>query len=327
MQVLNATKSVKSILADDGELIQLLPGQVSKLFTASSSTIKAAINLGDPNQIGIILGGSWERDIAKSITACAPYLYTDMEEAKSKLLDPSIDYESKAKAEVSVMKDTAKEQQYLTEIETLRKMIEAKDERIAEISNNIELSKLQDKLTDAENRIKDTEKERDNYKSQLTEAQDQVSDLSRDYNKIKNQLNQNQNTLIEAQKKIDELSEENQNLKNAEQPADNSAEVSELRQNVDDLFKENQDLKKKLTKKDSEIENLSSQIEDLNMQISNSTEADINIENLKTENENLKSALEDAKSKIESMVSEFNTACDKFKITKDDNGDWIQLTE
>lgn len=331
MQVLNATKSVKSILADDGELIQILPGQVSKVFTASSHTIRAAINLGDPSEIGIILGGSWERDIAKTITASADYLYTDLNEAKGKLIDPSIDYSESARADISSMKDTAKEQQYKEKINILTAELDLAKSEIASLKNNTELSNLQDKLTDQINLNKELEKERDNIKSQLTESQDQVSDLSKDYQKLKSQMNDNQNIMMEAQKKVDELSakiaEYESNASNIEV---DTSKMKELQQNVDDLYAENQDFKSKLSKKDEEIDKLVKQVEDLNIQLGEASESAVNseeLEKLREENSKLKENLKEATDKIDSMVTEFNTACDKFKITKNEQGEWIQDLE
>lgn len=327
MQIINATKSVRSILADDGELITIKPGDVSKVFTASSNAIRAAINLGQPNEIGIILGGSWERDIAKTITASADYLYTDIDDAKSKLLDPNVDYSSRMKEDISSMKDVAKESAYKDTIEKLNNKIRQLESENESLKNNTELSVLQDKIQDQINKTNEVEKERDNYKSQLTESQDQLSNLSKDYNSLKKKFDDSSNIMIESQKKIDELSETIEELKsNASAPVDDS-EVKELKQNVDDLYKENQDFKSKLTKKDDLIDKLTKQVEELNIQLGEYAESQINEEELnklKEENKELKDKLAEATAKIESMVSEFNTACEKFNISKDENGEWIQ---
>lgn len=327
MQIINATKSVRSILADDGELITIKPGEVSKVFTASSNAIRAAINLGQPNEIGIILGGSWERDIAKTITASADYLYTDLEDAKSKLLDPNVDYSAKMKEDISSMKDMAKEIAYKEMIEKLNIEIRQLKSMNESLSNNTELSALQDRFQDQINKTNEVEKERDNYKSQLTESQDQLSNLSKDHISLKKKFEENSNIMIESQKKIDELSRVIEELKsNASNSVDDS-EVEELKQNVADLYKENQDFKDKLTKKDVEIHKLAEQVEDLNIQLGKAIESPINgdeLNKLKEENETLKSSLSDATQKIDLMVSEFNAACEKFNISKDDNGEWVQ---
>lgn len=326
MQILNATKSVKSILADDGELITILPGEVSKLFTASSHTIRAAINLGEPNQIGIVLGGSWERDIAKTILACADYLYTDLDEAKSKLLDPSIDYKNSFSDSVSEIKNTANDTKYQKIISELESKLRDKDNRISELENNVEFSNLQAKYDDSLERIKELEKERNNFHSQLQDSQDQLASITKDYTKVKDQFSNTQAQLIESSKTVDDLSNKISEYE-AKLNSASSEDLDELKKNVEDLYKENQDFKSKLIKKDEEIENLTKNLEKLNSDLSEAYENSVDpseLESAKKLNEELKANLNEATSKIESMVKEFNAACEKFNITKDENGEWIQ---
>ena len=197
MIILNATKVVKSIIADNGkDMITIAPGGQSPLIIASRNTIMSAIKLGTSKEIGIILNGSYELDIAKNLSGAVPYLYTDIDEAKAKLIDSSIDYKSNLNStKVNAQNEEiikAKEKEitdlkaqisiYLANIESLK----ADGGLVKELERKI------DTIT-ADN--KQAQLDRDRAKTQCQEYADKIEELT---NKVNALTTDNENKTAEA---------------------------------------------------------------------------------------------------------------------------------
>jgi myosin heavy subunit len=286
MLILNATTQVKSVMTDSGDLITILPGQLSRMIIASKNLIISAINLGTPQEIGVILNTSYELTIAQGITGSTPYLYTDQNEAIAKLIDPSMNYQS----ELNTNKVNHENEFNLIakdkEIEGLRK-------EVANLTAQLEASKTDTKIEDLQAQMAkdaktliDTQSERDRLKSQLTEAQDTIKELTDKNNSLTTDLSNRTN-------EVRALSKTNQNLsdkildmeKNAPKPSDLEAKVNEA------LEKD-----KIIVQKDQKIEEL-------------------------------KGSLQESVDQIEAMKKSFNEACAKFNITRNEAGEWIQVSE
>lgn len=82
-------------MTDKGDLMSIAPGELSKMFIGSKNMILSAIKLGSPSEIGIIYSSTYELEQARTISTVVPYLYSSEEEAKAKLIDKNLDYNSK----------------------------------------------------------------------------------------------------------------------------------------------------------------------------------------------------------------------------------------
>lgn len=301
MQILNATTQVKSVMTDRGDFITINPGEISRMIIASRNIVLGTMKLGTPQEIGIIVSGSYEFDIVSSITGSTPYVYSDLQEAKSKLLDPSIDYKANlntsrinhANEEMIKMKDD--------EINSLKSKIKDLESKIdnAKKSSEDELVESQRKYKDLEGKFVEVQKERDRIKSQLNESQDQISNLNENLNNVRKESMSNKEYYTKSQEMVDNV-------------------TSQLKAMTDD-----RDAAK------ANAENLQKELDTLKAnqaQVVPPTESD-EYKKLQSENESLKSNLKDASDTIESMKAKFNSACEKFRITTDENGEWIQLPE
>lgn len=285
MQVLNATTKVKSIMTDRGNLITIKPGELSELIIASRNMIVSAMNLGEPKDIGIIIKGSYEMDVAKNITGAVPYLYTDEDEAKSKLLDPSIDYVGTLNASKVNMVNEEIIKKKDEEIEKLKTEVSDITSKLQDaVSSNGIKAELEKRISDLEKLFKDVQTERDRLRTQLKDSQDQVEQLTKKSNELRETLGSKMQDLTGSSNMINKLTEEIENLK------------SELKNKKSDSSKEIDQLNDTIAEKDEQINKL-------------------------------KDNLKDSAETIESMKSEFNSACEKFKITKDDKGNWIQVED
>jgi predicted nucleic acid-binding Zn-ribbon protein len=261
MKILNATRSAISIMLDNNDLITIQPGEFSITFLASKNAICAALSLGTPSEVGIVLGGTWEQGVANQITGAAPYLYLSEDEAKAKLLDPTIDYKSSmADTQLSNLRESVAD--YELKIKDLKDQIIVKDSKIAE---------LEAKGNDADYQTQ---------KIKLDQAEKQVSELTEKYKMTTSELEGVKNTNAQLQTTIGTLNVE----------------------------------KKSLSDK---VEVIGNQLRDANAQLDEAN----------AKSETLLSDLSEANERIESMKAKFNEACEKFKISLDENGQWIKLPE
>lgn len=308
MLILNATTKVKCVMTDNGSLVSIMPGEVSTLIIASRNLIIAAMELGSPQEVGIILSGSYELDIAKTITGSIPYLYTDEMEAKAKLLDASIDY----KSNLNAGKVNAQNEELLKikdqQIMDLKKQLVEAEDRIAKGSNSTTELKLEynKKLASTESALEKAAVERDRFRNQLIESQDQVKDLTDKVNLLQAQNGKISQELSGAMNKISELTEQ--------LDAPTAAEDNE------DLMKANQTIQELTETVDSLNSKLSSAKDEVKGWKKGCEERDSKVKELTNE-------LTEASNIIDNMKSEFNKACEKFRITKDESGEWIQLEE
>lgn len=315
MLVLNATTKVKSVMTDRGDLIQIGPGEFSRIIIASRNIIISAMNLGSPTEIGIIITGSYEMDIAKSITGCIPYLYTDQDEAKAKLLKADVDY----KGNLNASKINAVNEELIKskdeEILSLKTQLDNCKKELESLLNSdqvrVELEKQVESIT---KNLKTTVDERDRLKTQLQDSEDQIQSLTKTVNELRSKSGSMTQDLAGANEMISKLTAQLDEIKNS------SATSAELEKVQDELLKVKQDyntLEIESGNKDKKVDDLLSQIDGWKV-ASDGKDNQI---------KELSEALSEASKTIDDMKAQFNEACSKFNITKDDEGNWIQIVE
>jgi chromosome segregation ATPase len=293
-------------MTDKSELITILPGSKSKLMIASKNLISAAIKLGTPSEIGVILGGGYEFDVAKSVTAAIPYLYNSIEEAESKLLDPSIDYQSK----VETQKNTLQLQE---EVKSKNAVIEQLESQVADLRAKLESSVDSAKCNELETQVAELETsnreltgDKSRLMTQVQELQDQlnaqnnlVNKLREDSGKKDQDLSTNNELISKLNDQINDLQKKLDHYENQEAPlpVTSTQEYLELKENLELANSKIQELKDEKLKATSELE---------------------------SSNKDLRENLSEAVDKIEKMKSTFNAACEKFNLYLDDNGEWQQ---
>lgn len=284
MIVLNATKQVKSLMTDRGDFINIEPGSESRLVIATRNMIIGAMKLGSPMEIGIIISGSYEFEIAKSITGSTPYLYTDVDEAKAKLLDPNIDYKQNINADKINYQSQEQIKEMTVEMEGLKSTIQELKNKLKTATESDESARVESerKYKDLEGKFIKVQEERDRIKSQLAESQDQVSNLTGNLNSIRKEYEDTKGYYAETQKVVDKLTAE---LKTAKD------ELASCKSESDEID---------VTKSKEYID-------------------------LASEVSSLKDSLKEASETIDNMKLRFNACCEKFNITLDENGEWIQL--
>lgn len=315
MLVLNATTKVKSVMTDRGDLIQIGPGEFSRIIIASRNIIISAMNLGSPTEIGIVITGSYEMDIAKSITGCIPYLYTDQDEAKAKLLKADVDY----KGNLNASKINAANEELIRskdeEISSLKTQLNDCKKELESLLNSdqvrVELEKQVESIT---KNLKATVDERDRLKTQLQDSEDQIQSLTKTVNDLRSKSGSMTQDLAGANEMISKLTAQLDEVKNS------SATSVELEKVQDELLKVKQDyntLEIESGNKDKKVDDLLSQIDGWKV-ASDGKDNQI---------KELSEALSEASKTIDDMKAQFNEACSKFNITKDDEGNWIQIVE
>lgn len=323
MQIINATTKVRSVMADNGTNFQILPGQVSEPMVATKQLIIAATQLGNNREIGIVTGGSWEFEIAKTIPVAAPYLYTDLDEAKAKLIDPSKDYTAKARntADLLVKQQLLDRTKELTEanklIDTLKKQLE-----------NVNTNELVTKLNAV---IAEKTTQAETLSKRIAELERQLKSANENEQALRLELSQANTNYSKANTSLEALRKEHANvIAQAEQYKADLEKLPSL-----DKISAMQDqvlaAQKSAADKDLEIAELKKQIAAMPSAESveqNQTEvAELREEIVGKDKQivELKDALTSSISDIEKMKASFNEACVKFKLTKDESGEWIQL--
>ena len=305
MLVLNATTKVKSVMTDRGDLIQIGPGEFSRIIIASRNIIISAMNLGSPTEIGIVITGSYEMDIAKSITGCIPYLYTDQDEAKAKLLKADVDY----KGNLNASKINAANEELIRskdeEISSLKTQLNDCKKELESLLNSdqvrVELEKQVESIT---KNLKATVDERDRLKTQLQDSEDQIQSLTKTVNDLRSKSGSMTQDLAGANEMISKLTAQLDEVKNS------SATSVELEKVQDELLKVKQDyntLEIESGNKDKKIDDLLSQIDGWKV-ASDGKDNQI---------KELSEALSEASKTIDDMKAQFNEACSKFNITKE----------
>lgn len=308
MLVLNATTRLMSFMNEKNDLIQVKPGQVSEVIIASAILIRNVIKSGTPNEIGIIVQGSWEFDVARSISAAHDYLYTDLMEAKSKLIDPSIDYTGNLNAFKINSSNVIALAQKDDEIKRLRQQIVQLTDQVMSGSSDSEAIKnnLEKKLAKLGDDFQKVQSERDRLQVQLNESLDSIKDLTEKLNISRSQLGTAQSELKSSSDMIDKLSNEIEAMK-AESQMNASAdeEIAKLHAELAAVEQSKAEFDYQMEAKNKEIQDWDKLCQRKDGEI-----------------KDLKSSLKEASDQIESMKSEFNKACEIGRLQRDEDGNW-----
>lgn len=310
MIIINATKIVKTILTSNGDIMTIEPGGKSELTVASGYLIRAAMKLGDPNEIGIVIDGSYEMQIASQITGSAPYLYTDINEAMHKLIDPNVDYTAKLDNSKNVL-------QLQDELAGKNAEIKKLQAEIGELNSRLTLAEASDLKADLEKQVrtletevKDLTSDKLRLQKQLEESQDQVAKNTETLNQIRQQVGEKDQLISQLNAQIKDLTSKVENNKSDEI-------VSEL----EAVTKENASLKESLAKWENDYSIAEA---DHKKAIENYEEVAKKLEKSEEARQAALNNLKEAAETIDNMKTSFNAACEKFGIYLDDNGEWQQ---
>jgi methyl-accepting chemotaxis protein len=240
MIIINATKKTQSIMTDRGDLITVEPGKQSDLVIATKNLISAAIRLGTPSEVGIVLSGSYELDVAKNISGAVPYIYTNLDEALGKLIDPTIDYKAPVAQTKLNMDLELKLTQKDEEIKTLNAEIDSLKDQLENNPSDRLIKELESKLSNLESEFKTVSTERLRLQGQLEESTDQVKILTTNLNDLRKTQGELSQDLTAVNKLSNELTEENNTLKaRIKELEDSNKELSnnlaEAAQTIDDM--------------------------------------------------------------------------------------------
>jgi chromosome segregation ATPase len=310
MIIINATKIVKTILTSNGDIMTIEPGGKSELTVASGYLIRAAMKLGDPNEIGIVIDGSYEMQIASQITGSAPYLYTDINEAMHKLIDPNVDYTAKLDNSKNVL-------QLQDELAGKNAEIKKLQAEIGELNSRLTLAEASDLKADLEKQVrtletevKDLTSDKLRLQKQLEESQDQVAKNTETLNQIRQQVGEKDQLISQLNAQIKDLTSKVENNKSDEI-------VSEL----EAVTKENASLKESLAKWENDYSIAEA---DHKKAIENYEEVAKKLEKSEEARQAALNNLKEAAETIDNMKTSFNAACEKFGLYLDDNGEWQQ---
>lgn len=332
MIIINATSKLQSLMTSQGKLIQIQPGGISETMIASKNLIAGAIKLGTPKEIGIVLGGSYELEIAKDITASVPYIYTDLNEAKAKLIDPSIDYTTKRQGgtEVILRQDILNKQ---AEIKSLKETINNLNLELEKVKSDQSMSKLNDIISEKTQRVDTLEKRIKELETQLKTANENESKSRSELGMKSIELNQS-NSNLEALRKehantcsqLAQYKSELEKLPSTDKIIEYQKAAAELNDYKDSTEKELSTLKLELKNRPTvdEFAEVKSERDAIKAENDN---LKIDLKRSESTISDLKDALKEATTTIDLMKTEFNTACEKFGITKDDNGNWVKIEE
>lgn len=240
MRILNATTKQISIMTDRNELLSVAPGEMSTLFVGSKNIVLAAIKLGTPEEIGIVVGSTYELDIARSVSTSLPYLHMTEDEAIAKLIDKDKDYKSRQ----------------VIGADSMKLELQKKDEEIANLKN--EKAELEKKIADSES--KGVDEVVSEYKSELKAKSEQIQKLESDIEELKasekiskEKLESAESTIADRDGRIAELTKDNEQLildlgtakSQLETPVDvkETEEYKALKSTVEELEKENETLR------------------------------------------------------------------------------------
>lgn len=311
MIIINATKIVKTILTSNGDIMTIEPGGKSELTVASGYLIRAAMKLGDPNEIGIVIDGSYEMQIASQITGSAPYLYTDINEAMHKLIDPNVDYTAKLDNSKNVL-------QLQDELAGRNAEIKKLQAEIGELNSRLTLAEASDLKADLEKQVrtletevKDLTSDKLRLQKQLEESQDQVSKNTETLNQIRQQVGEKDQLISQLNSQIKDLTSKVEANKSDESVVSHNEELTE----------ENANLKASIAKWEADYLAVES---DYKKSIDDYEEVTKKLEKSEEAKQAALNNLKEAAETIDNMKTSFNAACEKFGLYLDDNGEWQQ---
>jgi chromosome segregation ATPase len=295
---------------DDGNLVSIKGGEVSKPMIATPSCMHQVRSLGTPDELCMVLLLSSEQKLAISVGIPLNYVKTTLEEGK-KLIDPNVDYKSSQTASSASIVTS----QYESEINSLNVSIKEKDSEILSLTEKVaELEKLNEslkseagstqlkdiKLQELTEGIEELKSKNTSYESEISGLESTLKSVTAERDTYKAKLDAVDEKIKLADKAYNQLEVKNQ-------------EIAKLTEELD-VLKSNQSSDKSI-ELESEVNNLTAINEELKT----------NLTQCKSELDETKKNLSELITKAESMKSTMTSVCKKFNIKFDEvTGDWIQ---
>lgn len=212
MQILNATQSVKCVMTDRGDLISIPPGELSPMVIASRNLVISAIQLGSPSQIGIVVSGSYETEIISKITGAVPYIYGSIEEAKAKLIDPTINYAPVVTESINTTKLQLMIDERDVQIRGLEDEIVELNSKIATLESNDRIGELEGDIQKFRSEITELNADKVRLQGMNTELNEQINSLTQNLNSVRSELGKRTQEQAAQSEMINKLTEQNNEL-------------------------------------------------------------------------------------------------------------------
>lgn len=199
MQILNGKKSTLMFKLDNGELMQIAPGTLSKSFIPSAHQVQSILSLGSPNEIAIILSSSYEMTIMNQLNASFSYLQPNEKTAREFLFDgkePELDVVSPETAEILKLKEAALEKD-----KTINELTEALKKANEEIANS-PLQEYMNKAKLAEEKVEKSETALNKLDAELKTANDKLIDSQRQISALTSKVAEAESKLKDANDKL-----------------------------------------------------------------------------------------------------------------------------
>lgn len=172
MQILNGKQSTINFRLDNGELLKVKPGEISKSFVPSVFQLQAILAMGNPEEIAIILSSSYEMSVLSQLNGSMAYLKANEQVARAAIL------EGKDLSSEVISSDNV-------EINQLKEKLVDKEKTISELTE--ELTKKSEEL--ANSPIHEYKSQLDIKESEVSKLTDVVTQLNEKINKLTSEYN------------------------------------------------------------------------------------------------------------------------------------------
>jgi DNA repair exonuclease SbcCD ATPase subunit len=200
MQILNAKASTLVFKLDNGQVMQVQTGQTSQPFLASIYQIQSIINLGTPEEIGIIISSSYELDLMRQLNGSIAYLHNSEAEARKRLLEGKSAEEAAIPAEVNVEAEKMK-----AELNDKNKEIKVLQDKIKELESQLEASpavELRNQLKVANEELVKTKSTYQELYEKYEQLNTTLSEKEKELKQVQMDKAQADQMLVEANNKL-----------------------------------------------------------------------------------------------------------------------------
>lgn len=235
MQVFNAKRSTLTIPLDNGELIQVRPGECSRPFVGTASILMSVVNTGSPAEIGVIVSSSYELDLIRQVSASMEYLYQSESDARAKLL------------EGKDLTPTVSDNPYAVEMQKIQEKYDAKckdyeylenqyKDLVNKKSDDSELTRIRMELANANDELIQLRSNLQALNAEKDELNFTITDKDKELLSKQEEINTLSAQLADVQSKLD--AELGKGSVDPEQLAEGSQLVKNLKKQVEDLTAE-----------------------------------------------------------------------------------------
>lgn len=241
---------------DNGELMKVKSGELSRSFVPSVFQLQAIIAMGNPEEIAIILSSSYEMDVLRQLNGSIAYLQANEQVAREVLFngkEPKTEVIPTDNVEILKLRETVADKD-----KTIGELTDALNEAKAELSNS-PINEYANKLKLAEEKVAKSEQLISEVNSKLDEASKKNIDLLKEIDSLKLAKDESDAKLKDANDKLVALvndpekaeltaklkaaNETIEKLSSQEQSGPTTEEYNEQVNKVEVLTKENAQLK------------------------------------------------------------------------------------